>query len=168
VKTYSVFIGIGSNVGDRFKHLVDAAREIKNLPETRYVWSSSVYDTDPWGKPEQPRFLNAVIEVETSLEPAVLLPKLKEIETRLGRTSSEPWGPREIDCDILIYDGLVQRDELVQVPHVDLEERRFVLVPLREIAPGLVHPITGMTMEQLASFCSDRGKVLMTSYKINV
>jgi 2-amino-4-hydroxy-6-hydroxymethyldihydropteridine diphosphokinase len=168
VKTYSVFIGIGSNVGDRFKHLVEAAREIKNLPGTKYVWSSSVYDTDPWGKPEQPRFLNAVIEVETSLEPSALLPKLKEIEARLGRTSTERWGPREIDCDILIYDGLVQKDEQVEVPHADLEERRFVLVPLREIAPELVHPVSGMTMEQLAASCSDRGKVLMTSYKINI
>jgi 2-amino-4-hydroxy-6-hydroxymethyldihydropteridine diphosphokinase len=168
MKTYSVYIGIGSNVGDRFKHLVEAAREIKKLPETRYVWASSVYDTDPWGQPDQPRFLNAVLEVETSLEPAVLLPKLKEIETRLGRSSSDHWGPREIDCDILLYDGLVQKDDVVQVPHVELEQRRFALVPLREIAPGLVHPVSGMTMEELAASCSDRGKVLMTSYKINV
>jgi 2-amino-4-hydroxy-6-hydroxymethyldihydropteridine diphosphokinase len=168
VKTYSVFIGLGSNVGDRFKQLVAAAREIKNLAAVKYVWSSSVYETDPWGKPDQPKFLNAVVEVETSLAPADLLAKMKEIEARLGRTSTERWGPREIDCDILVYDGLVQRDEAVQVPHADLEQRRFALVPLREIAPELVHPVSGMTMEELAAACSDRGKVLMTSYKINV
>jgi len=168
VKTYSVFIGLGSNVGDRFKHLVAAAREIKNLPEVKYIWSSSVYDTDPWGQPGQARFLNAVVEVETSLGPRELLQKIKEIEARLGRTTTDRWGPREIDCDILLYEGLVHKDDVVQVPHVDLEQRRFALVPLREIAPELVHPVSGMTMEELAASCSDRGKVLMTSYKINV
>ena len=168
MKTYSVFIGLGSNVGDRFKHLVEAAREIKKLPGVKYIWSSSVYDTDAWGNADQARFLNAVLEVETSLAPGELLPKLKEIEVRLGRTSADHWGPREIDCDILLYDGLVQKDDVVQVPHVELEQRRFALVPLREIAPELVHPVSGMTMEQLAASCSDRGKVLMTSYKINV
>jgi 2-amino-4-hydroxy-6-hydroxymethyldihydropteridine diphosphokinase len=168
VKTYSVFIGLGSNVGDRFKFLVAAAQAIKNLPEVKYVWSSSVYETDPWGKPDQARFLNAVVEVETALAPRDLLQKVKEIEGRLGRTSSDRWGPREIDCDILLYDGLVHKDEVVQVPHADLEQRRFALVPLREIAPELVHPVSGMTMEELAASCSDRGKVLMTSYKINV
>ena len=168
MKTYSVFIGLGSNVGDRFKFLVAAAQAIKNLPEVKYVWSSSVYETDPWGKPDQARFLNAVVEVETALAPRDLLQKVKEIEGRLGRTSSDRWGPREIDCDILLYDGLVHKDEVVQVPHADLEQRRFALVPLREIAPELVHPVSGMTIEELAASCSDRGKVLMTSYKINV
>ncbi len=168
MKTYSVYIGLGSNVGDRFKFLLTAAREIKNMPGVKYIWASSVYDTDPWGNPDQARFLNAVIEIETSLSPRDLLQKVKEIEGRLGRTPAERWGPREIDLDILMYDGLVAHDEVVQVPHAELEQRRFALVPLREIAPELVHPVSGMTIEELAASCSDRGKVLMTSYKINV
>ncbi len=168
MKTYSVYIGLGSNVGDRFKFLVSAAREIKNIPGVTYVWSSSVYDTDPWGNPDQARFLNAVVEVETALAPRELLEKVKEIEARLGRKPTDRWGPREIDCDILMYDGLAFHDEVVQVPHVDLEQRRFALVPLREIAPEMVHPVSGLTVEELAASCSDRGKVLMTSYKINV
>lgn len=168
MKTYAVYIGLGSNVGDRFKFLVAAAKEIKKLPDVRYVWASSVYETDPWGKPDQPKFLNAVIEVETALAPRDLLQKVKDIEARIGRTPAERWGPREIDCDILMYDGLVEHDEVVQVPHAELEERRFALVPLREIAPDMVHPVSGMTIEELAASCSDRGKVLMTSYKINV
>ncbi len=168
MKTYSVYIGLGSNVGDRFKFLVSAAREIKKLPDVKYIWASSVYETDAWGKPEQARFLNAVIEVETPLEPRELLQKVKEIEGRVGRKPTERWGPREIDLDILIYDGLVKQDDVVQVPHAELEQRRFALVPLREIAPDLVHPVSGMTIGELAASCSDRGKVLMTSYKINV
>jgi 2-amino-4-hydroxy-6-hydroxymethyldihydropteridine diphosphokinase len=163
---YSVFIGVGSNLGDRHKQLMAAAREVRDLPETKYIWSSSVYETDPYGKKEQPKFLNAVIQIETPLLPPDLLKELKGIESKLGRGSAERWGAREIDLDILLYDGYVHHDELVDVPHADLEHRKFVLIPLREIAPDLVHPVSGMTMEELAGACRDSGRVQMTSYRI--
>jgi 2-amino-4-hydroxy-6-hydroxymethyldihydropteridine diphosphokinase len=168
VKTYSVFIGAGSNLGDRAARLVSAAHELKAIEGVKYIWASSVYETDPYGKTDQPKFLNAVLQVETSLTPPELLKKLKAIEERQGRTSGERWGPREIDLDILIYDGVVYQDDVVVVPHPDLEHRKFALVPLREIAPDLVHPVTGMTIEELLKACSDGGRVQMTSYRIHV
>lgn len=168
MKTYSAFVGVGSNVGDRSARLVSAARDVKAIEGVKYVWSSSVYETDPYGKADQPKFLNAVLQVETSLTPPALLKELKAIEQRQGRTPGERWGPREIDLDILLYDGFVFQDDFVVVPHPDLENRKFVLVPLREIAPDLVHPVNGMTMEELLNACSDGGRVQMTSYRINV
>lgn len=168
MKTYSVFIGVGSNLGDRYKQVMAAALAVRGLPDTKYIWASSVYETDPYGKKDQPKFLNAVIQIETSLQPPDLLRALKAIESNLGRVSAERWGPREIDLDILVYDGYVHQDEIVQVPHPDLENRKFVLVPLREIAPDLVHPISGMTMEELANACRDSGRVQMTSYRIKL
>jgi 2-amino-4-hydroxy-6-hydroxymethyldihydropteridine diphosphokinase len=167
MKTYSVFIGLGSNVGERHRYLNAAASELRRLPGTRVVWYSSVYETDPYGVKEQPKFLNAVGELETTLSPPDLLKELKQIEQRTGRIERERWGPREIDLDILVYDGLVYSDDTVTVPHPELERRKFVLLPLREIAPDLVHPVTGMSVEELSRECRDDGRVVKTSYRIN-
>ena len=162
---YRVFLGVGSNLGERQEYLNRAAVAISRLPETRVVWFSSVYETEPYGNTDQPKFLNAVAEVETALDPPRLLAALKQIETETGRTGSEHWGPREIDIDILLYDGLVFSDASVTVPHADLERRRFVLVPLREIAPDVVHPVTGLTVEEMAAACTG-GRVVKTSFHI--
>ncbi|MFN0158911.1 MAG: 2-amino-4-hydroxy-6-hydroxymethyldihydropteridine diphosphokinase [Bacteroidota bacterium] len=166
MKTFNVFLGLGSNLGERHKFLQQAANELKNLPTSKVIWTSSVYETDPYGKPNQPKFLNACVEMETTLPPAELYLKVKEIEQRVGRMESEQWGPREIDIDILVYDGLVFSDETLNVPHAEMENRRFVLVPLREIAPDLVHPTNGMTVEKLSASCKDTGKVIKTSFRI--
>ncbi len=167
--TYRVFIGLGSNLGDRFKRIVDAAEALRQIPDSSVVWFSSVYEAEPWGKSDQPRFLNAVAEVTTTLEPPAMLEKLKGIETRLGRSvQTERWGPREIDLDILVYDGVVYEDHTVSVPHRDLEHRRFALVPLREIAGDLIHPVSGLTVNELAAACADQGRVVKTSYHIPV
>jgi 2-amino-4-hydroxy-6-hydroxymethyldihydropteridine diphosphokinase len=168
MKTYTAFIGLGSNIGDRQKHLNDAAAALRSVPETRFVWASPVYESDPYGKTDQEKFLNAVVEIETGLEPASLLPHLKSIEQHLGRTHTERWGPREIDLDILLYDGLVYNDASLQVPHPDLANRRFVLFPLKEIAPDLVHPVNGMTVSELLASCSDHGRVMPTIFHIKV
>ena len=162
---YRVFLGLGSNVGNREEYLNRAAVAISRLPETRVVWFSSVYETEPYGNAEQSKFLNAAAEIETALYPPQLLAALKQIETETGRKSSEHWGPREIDIDILLYDALVFSDASVTVPHADLEHRRFVLVPLREIAPDLVHPVTGLTVEEMAAACTG-GRVVNTSFHI--
>jgi len=167
MKTYSVFIGLGSNLGERHRFLNTAAAEIRKLPRTKVVWYSSVYEADPYGVKEQPKFLNAVGELETELLPPELLRELKRIEQSAGRKERERWGPREIDLDILVYDGFVYSDETVTVPHPELERRKFVLLPLREIAPDLVHPVSGLTVGELARQCRDEGRVVKTSYRIN-
>lgn len=166
MKTYSVFLGLGSNLGERQRYLQQSADELKKVRETKVVWVSSVYETEPWGKTNQPKFLNACMEVETSLRPPELCAETRAIELRIGRSSGEHWGPREIDIDILLYDGLVFEDETVKVPHPEMENRRFVLVPLQEIAPDLVHPINGMTVQELVAASKDKGRVVKTPYHI--
>ncbi|MBI4535924.1 MAG: 2-amino-4-hydroxy-6-hydroxymethyldihydropteridine diphosphokinase [Ignavibacteriae bacterium] len=163
---YSVFLGLGSNLGERQKYLNSAARELQKLPNTSVVWTSSIYETDPYGKPDQPKFLNAAVELETSLMPGELYEEVKAIENRLGRSSTERWGPREIDIDILVYDGLVHKDERVTVPHPELEKRKFVLLPMSEIAPDLVHPTSGLTISELLAACHDNGRAVKSSYRI--
>jgi 2-amino-4-hydroxy-6-hydroxymethyldihydropteridine diphosphokinase len=129
------FVGLGSNVGDRLENLRRAVAELRS--DVEVVRTSSAYDTDPVGPP-QPNFLNAVVEVRTSLGARELLAVLKSIEQRIGRVGGERWGPREIDLDLLLY-GSDEIDEPdLQVPHPEIWERAFVLVPLAEIAPELV------------------------------
>ncbi len=167
MKTYRVFLGLGSNIGDRATHLQKAADNVRAIPGVRIIWYSSVYETDPWGNEEQEKFYNAVAEIETELLPDELLARLKDIEHLLGRTPSvTPWAPREIDLDILLYDGLVVSNATVTVPHPHLHDRRFVLVPFREIAPDIVHPVNGMTIEEMAAACADKGKVVKTLHRI--
>jgi 2-amino-4-hydroxy-6-hydroxymethyldihydropteridine diphosphokinase len=166
VKTYEAYLGLGANLGDRGAALNGAAAAIAKIPGVRLLDVSPVYETEPIGAVEQPPFLNAVVAVETTLAPADLLPRLREIETALGRRERERWGPREIDIDILLYDGLVYSDEAVTVPHPEMERRRFVLVPLREIAPDLVHPVNGMRVEEMAAAVRDAGRVKLSSTRI--
>jgi 2-amino-4-hydroxy-6-hydroxymethyldihydropteridine diphosphokinase len=163
---HRVFLGLGSNLGGRQDFLNRAAAEIARIPGGRLIWCSSVYESDPYGTAAQGKFLNAVAEIETPLDPAQLLGEVKRIENVVGRTPSERWGPREIDIDILIYDGLVHSGEGLEVPHPDMERRKFVLVPLREIAPDLIHPVSGMTVSEMADACRDGSRVVKTTYHI--
>jgi len=166
MKHYRVFLGLGSNVGERQKFLNRAVGELQNVHDTKVVWASSVYETDPVGKTDQPKFLNAALEIETALPPGELHGELQSIEQRVGRRKGERWGPREIDIDVLLYDGLVFNDGGFQVPHPEMEGRKFVLVPLKEIAPDLVHPINGMTVEEMVQACKDTGRVVQSYHKI--
>ena len=140
------YVGLGSNLGEREEQIRQALDEMAKLPQTVLVRASCLYDTEPVGETEQPEFLNAVALLDTDLEPRQLLWNLLLIEKRLGRVRTAKWGPRVIDLDLLLCgDELIEEDEL-RVPHPEITRRAFVLVPLVELDPGLVHPGTGELM----------------------
>jgi len=143
-----VFIGSGSNLGDRLTALDTAAKLL--APDVRVLKASKVYETPPWGYEDQPAFLNQVLQVETELDPPALLMVLKRIEQKMGRKATFLYGPRGIDLDILFYDGLIYSTDSLQIPHPLASERAFVLVPMREIAPEFIHPVLGKTIAELA------------------
>ena len=145
--SHSVFIGLGSNLGDRLGNLHEAVSSIQ--PEVYNLACSPVYETPPWGYLDQPKFLNQVIQSETDLQPMDLLFHFKEIETRLGRQPGIQFGPRLIDLDILFFDDLVIDSPPLTIPHPRLEGRGFVLLPLAQLAPDLRHPVLGKTMREL-------------------
>ncbi|AET65841.1 2-amino-4-hydroxy-6-hydroxymethyldihydropteridine pyrophosphokinase [Desulfosporosinus orientis DSM 765] len=134
-----VFIGLGTNLGDRGFYLSEAVSSL-NRPAIKVEAMSRTYESEPWGVADQPLFWNQVIQVETTLEPLDLLHACQEIEQQLGRERKVHWGPRTIDIDLLIYDNRVSDSEELKLPHPYLEERAFVIVPLREIAPDLILP----------------------------
>jgi len=143
-----VHIGIGSNLGDRKEHCLKAVRLFseKGIHIRR---RSSMYETEPWGERNQPRFINMAIEGETRLTPVRLLEVLKMIEDEVGRKETFRWGPRVIDLDILLYDDLVMETPELKIPHPRMHEREFVLRPLAEIAPDKIHPLLKKTMREL-------------------
>ena len=130
------YVSLGSNVGDRLGFLRRAVAMLGEHEAIEVLRTSSVYETDPVGYVDQPPFLNAVAEIETSLSPHELLDACQAIEAALGRVRTVRWGPRTIDLDIALIDDLAIDDERLTVPHPRMAERAFVLVPLAEIAPG--------------------------------
>ena len=148
-----VYLALGSNVGNRLANLKNA---ISNLtPQLNVKKKSPVYETPPWGFKEQEPFLNQVVMAETYLEPEALLGHLKRLETALGREVSFQNGPRLIDMDILFFDDLVLDSPPLVIPHPRLHQRAFVLVPLNEIVPELVHPVSGKTIAELLEASKD-------------
>jgi 2-amino-4-hydroxy-6-hydroxymethyldihydropteridine diphosphokinase len=141
-----VFIGLGSNLGDREATIRSALQAIADLPQTDLIRVSSLYDTEPAGEVEQPNFLNAAAILDTELDPRQLLWNLMLIEKRLGRVRTQRWGPRTIDLDLLLYGDESIDDPDLRVPHPEIIRRSFVLVPLVELEPRLIHPGTGETM----------------------
>lgn len=143
-----VHIGLGSNLGDREQHLLLAAQALSRIDAVSVLRHSGLFDSAPVG-PEQPRYLNAVVEVECELPPERLLAILKQIEVDLGRTPGERWGPRPIDLDILLWGTTIVASPKLQVPHLHLHQRRFALEPLSELVPDAMHPVLGVTIRQL-------------------
>jgi 2-amino-4-hydroxy-6-hydroxymethyldihydropteridine diphosphokinase len=144
----TVYLSIGSNVGDREIHL---ARAVERLAEDdlRVLRASGVYETEPRDVPDQAWFLNQVVEAETELFPIQLLSRLQKIERALGRLPTRPKGPRAIDLDILLYGDAIISVPGLDIPHPRMGDRRFVLEPLAELAPELRHPRTGQTVREM-------------------
>lgn len=145
---HTVYLSTGSNLGNRAEYLARAEEEI-----TTFIGhieaASSVIETAPWGKTDQPAFLNQVLKIKTRLPPLFLMEQLLDIEKDMGRNRNEKWGPRIIDIDILFFDNRIINQEHLRVPHPHLHEREFVLKPMVEIAPDFVHPILQKTMSEL-------------------
>jgi 2-amino-4-hydroxy-6-hydroxymethyldihydropteridine diphosphokinase len=143
----TIYLALGSNLGDRSANLRSAIAALP--PAVRVLQESPVYETPPWGFTDQSAFLNMVLKAETELGPVELLHRLKKLETRLGRQPAVRWGPRLIDMDILFYGDLVLDVQGLVIPHSHLHERAFVLVPLADLAPDLLHPVFCKSVQNL-------------------
>ena len=137
----AAYIGLGANIEPKTENILKALKYIEDIEGVSITRMSSLYLTSPWGKKNQDDFINQVIEIETELSPVELLHALQDVEIKLGRTRNEKWGPRNIDLDVLMYEG--ENDyctEELMLPHPFMMERLFVLIPLQEIQPDLVFP----------------------------
>ena len=156
-----IYLGLGSNLGDREHNLKEAfARIEEHIGHT--VKSSSLYETEPWGYENQEAFLNLCISIETSLSPYGLLESLQTIELELDRVRKIHWGPRTIDIDILLFDDIICEDDKLTIPHPRMRERAFVLIPLYDIEKNLI--IDGIKLEDLINKTDTRG---IKEYKKN-
>lgn len=159
-KQHKTHLLIGGNLGDRHANLAAACRLIGQRIGS-VVKASSLYETEPWGKPDQPDFLNQALEVATDLKAEEVLKAALAIETALGRSRDEKWSARTIDIDILFYDAKTLNTKDLIIPHPHLHERNFALVPMLEIAPNKQHPVFKKSIEELYETCKDDLDVVM-------
>ena len=155
MEEHIVYLALGSNLGNRLANLKQAVAALS--PQMEVKAKSHVYETPPWGYEDQPRFLNQVVKVKTYLEPEPLLKHIKRLEVTLGRKASFPNGPRLIDIDILFYDDLILNTALLAIPHPRLHERGFVLLPLMDIDPDLVHPANQKSVREMVALSDIEG-----------
>lgn len=145
-----VFLGVGSNEGDRLKHISQAIRQLSSINHLQVVQIAPIIETKPVGGPPQENYLNTVVEVETTLSPQELLAALKQIEQQQGRKlDAVRWSSRPIDLDILLYGDQVIKTSELEVPHPRLHQRRFVLEPLAQLSPEMVHPLLKRSIKEL-------------------
>lgn len=151
----TTYLLLGSNLGDREKYIADALTLLA-ANVGRILQTSSIYETAAWGKTDQPSFLNLAVEMETALNPTQLLETVLKVEADLGRVRHERWGSRRIDIDIILYgDQVVNLVGQLCIPHPEMHNRRFVLLPLSEIAPDAMHPVLNQKVSQLLINLSD-------------
>ena len=150
-----VYLALGSNLGNRLINIKQAVSALS--PQIDVQAKSYVYETPPWGYEDQPRFLNQAIKAKTYLEPERLIKHIKRLEVTLGRKDSFQNGPRLIDIDILFYDDLILNTGSLVIPHPRLHERGFVLLPLMDIDPDLVHPVTQKSVREMVTLSDVQG-----------
>lgn len=160
-KIHQAYIGIGSNLGDRSQNTSDAIRLLDDHPHIQVKALSHFYETEPLtlGGEKQNYYLNCVIKVEVGINHIQLFRVMQDVEKLLGRVRETKWGPRAIDLDLLFFDDDILRTKTLVIPHPEMHKRRFVLEPLAEIAPNMVHPIKGTTIKNLLSNLKDNKKV---------
>ena len=149
------YIGIGSNLGTPGKNCIEAIEKISSTKDIKIISRSSFYQTEPIGEVQQDWFVNSAIKIKTNLSPTHLLSNLLNIESAMGRTREEKWGPRLIDLDLLFYGNLILRKKGLTLPHPEILKRKFVLIPMSEIAENLVHPTLKKTIKTLLQESSD-------------
>lgn len=158
----NIFLCLGSNLGHREENIRHALIELEEA-RVRMVKASSLYETEPVLYAEQDSFVNLVLSCKTNISPRQLLLTIKKIEKKLGRTKTFRYGPRIIDIDILFYDDKIIELQNLSIPHRGIADRKFVLVPLNEIAPTFIHPLLNMTITELLAECKDQSSVLKLS-----
>jgi len=157
--SHQAYIGIGSSLGKKKENYLEALTRIAKIPNTRIMKESSLYESEPLGASKE-WYVNGAIQVETELNPEMLLHKCKNIERAMGRKKvRKRWGARIIDLDILLYDTLALEKRNLKIPHPELHNRKFVLIPLSEIAPQVTHPVLGATISELVVGVKDDKKV---------
>jgi 2-amino-4-hydroxy-6-hydroxymethyldihydropteridine diphosphokinase len=156
---YQAYIGIGSNLGKKRENYLEALDRIAKIPDTKIIRESSIYESEPLGSSKE-WYVNGAIEIETELTPEQLLNRLKNIERAMGRKKARKrWGARIIDLDILLFNALMLAKKNLKIPHPEMHNRRFVLIPLSEIAPQVIHPALGATISELLVGAKDDKKV---------
>jgi len=152
---HTVYISLGSNLGDRAANLKHALASLP--PQMEIKARSKIYETPPWGYADQPKFLNRVVKAQTYVEAEPLLKHIKRLEIALGRQATFHYGPRLIDIDILFYDKLVIETPVLVLPHPQVHKRAFILRPMMDIAPDFVHPTLNQSVREMIALCDLNG-----------
>jgi len=164
-----VYLGLGTNLGDRLKFLQFGIDSLAREPGQKVCRCSPVYETTPWGVTDQPLYLNAVILIESNSAPMELLKIVKRIEMNAGRSmQAKPWAERELDIDILVFEGVEMQTEDLRLPHGRLLERRFVLQPLSDLVSGLIIPPAYISVQAALRACGDTGEVRLINEALRI